>query len=40
MQLDQPGPLTLAMSQLLSEILETLKGVVTPQTLFTQVCKK
>ncbi|XP_070762134.1 ubiquitin carboxyl-terminal hydrolase 16 [Enoplosus armatus] len=39
-QLDQPGSLTLAMCQLLSEIQESKKGVVTPRELFTQVCKK
>lgn len=39
-QLDPPGPLTLAMWQLLIEIQETKKGVVTPRELFTQVCKK
>lgn len=38
--LDQPGSLTLAMCQLLNEIQETKKGVVTPRELFTQVCKK
>ncbi|XP_049915540.1 ubiquitin carboxyl-terminal hydrolase 16 [Epinephelus moara] len=40
MQLDQPGSLTLAMCQLLIEIQESKKGVVTPRELFTQVCKK
>ncbi|XP_039645352.1 ubiquitin carboxyl-terminal hydrolase 16 [Perca fluviatilis] len=40
MQLDQPGSLTLSMCQLLNEIQETKKGVVTPRELFTQVCKK
>ncbi|XP_048121050.1 ubiquitin carboxyl-terminal hydrolase 16 [Alosa alosa] len=39
-QLDQPGSLTLSMWQLLNEIQETKKGVVTPRELFTQVCKK
>ncbi|KAJ8391463.1 hypothetical protein AAFF_G00089370 [Aldrovandia affinis] len=39
-QLEQPGSLTLAMRQLLNEIQETKKGVVTPRELFTQVCKK
>lgn len=39
-QLDQPGSLTVAMCQLLNEIQESKKGVVTPRELFTQVCKK
>lgn len=39
-RLDQPGSLTLAMCQLLNEIQESKKGVVTPRELFTQVCKK
>ncbi|XP_056229730.1 ubiquitin carboxyl-terminal hydrolase 16 [Seriola aureovittata] len=39
-QLDQPGSLTLAMCQLLGEIQESKKSVVTPRELFTQVCKK
>ncbi|XP_065500909.1 ubiquitin carboxyl-terminal hydrolase 16 isoform X2 [Caloenas nicobarica] len=39
-KLDQPGPLTLAMYQFLTEIQETKKGVVTPKELFAQVCKK
>ncbi|XP_067362792.1 ubiquitin carboxyl-terminal hydrolase 16 isoform X2 [Channa argus] len=39
-QLDQPGALTLAMCQLLNEIQETKRSVITPQELFTQVCKK
>ncbi|XP_039986153.1 ubiquitin carboxyl-terminal hydrolase 16 isoform X2 [Xiphias gladius] len=39
-QLDQPGSLSLAMCQLLNEIQESKKGVVTPRELFTQVCKK
>ncbi|XP_028274944.1 ubiquitin carboxyl-terminal hydrolase 16 [Parambassis ranga] len=39
-QLDQPGPLTIAMCQLLNQIQETNKNVVTPRELFTQVCKK
>lgn len=38
--LDRPGSLTVAMSQLLNEIQESKKGVVTPRELFTQVCKK
>ncbi|XP_051521534.1 ubiquitin carboxyl-terminal hydrolase 16-like isoform X2 [Myxocyprinus asiaticus] len=40
LQLERPGSLTLAMCQLLNEIQETKKGVVTPKELFTQVCKK
>ncbi|XP_076833235.1 ubiquitin carboxyl-terminal hydrolase 16 isoform X2 [Brachyhypopomus gauderio] len=39
-QLPRPGALTLAMCQLLNEIQETKKSVVTPRELFTQVCKK
>lgn len=39
-QLERPGSLTLAMCQLLNEIQETKKGVVTPKELFTQVCEK
>uniref|UniRef100_UPI003AAE230A ubiquitin carboxyl-terminal hydrolase 16 n=1 Tax=Centroberyx gerrardi TaxID=166262 RepID=UPI003AAE230A len=39
-QLDQPGSLTLSMCQLLNDIQETKKGVVTPRELFAQVCKK
>ncbi|XP_029922337.1 ubiquitin carboxyl-terminal hydrolase 16 [Myripristis murdjan] len=39
-QLDQPGSLTLAMCQLLNDIQESKKGVITPRELFTQVCKK
>ncbi|KAM6987820.1 ubiquitin carboxyl-terminal hydrolase 16 isoform 2-T2 [Tautogolabrus adspersus] len=39
-QLDQSGSLTLAMCQLLNEIQQSKKGVVTPRELFTQVCKK
>lgn len=39
-QLDQPGSLTLSMCQLLNEIQESKRGVVTPLELFTQVCKK
>ncbi|XP_061636972.1 ubiquitin carboxyl-terminal hydrolase 16 isoform X1 [Phyllopteryx taeniolatus] len=39
-ELDRPGSLTMAMNQLLNEIQESKKGVVTPQELFTQVCKK
>ncbi|ELV13191.1 Ubiquitin carboxyl-terminal hydrolase 16 [Tupaia chinensis] len=38
--LEPPGPLTLAMSQFLNEMQETKKGVVTPKELFAQVCKK
>ncbi|NXL88027.1 UBP16 hydrolase, partial [Alectura lathami] len=38
-KLDQPGPLTLAMYQFLTEMQETKKGVVTPKELFAQVCK-
>ncbi|KAG7479130.1 hypothetical protein JOB18_018889 [Solea senegalensis] len=38
--LEHPGSLTVAMCQLLNEIQETKKGVVTPRELFTQVCKK
>ncbi|XP_025889447.1 ubiquitin carboxyl-terminal hydrolase 16 isoform X1 [Nothoprocta perdicaria] len=39
-RLDQPGPLTLAMYQFLTEMQETKKGIVTPKELFAQVCKK
>ncbi|KAM6140596.1 ubiquitin carboxyl-terminal hydrolase 16 [Pterocles gutturalis] len=39
-KLDQPGPLTLAMYQFLTEMQETKKGVITPKELFAQVCKK
>ncbi|XP_048836704.1 ubiquitin carboxyl-terminal hydrolase 16 isoform X2 [Brienomyrus brachyistius] len=39
-QLEQPGSLTVAMSNLLNEIQETEKSVITPKDLFTQVCKK
>ncbi|XP_055053288.2 ubiquitin carboxyl-terminal hydrolase 16 isoform X1 [Misgurnus anguillicaudatus] len=39
-QLEKPGSLTLAMCQLLNEIQDTKKGVVTPKELFAQVCKK
>ncbi|KAM9390144.1 ubiquitin carboxyl-terminal hydrolase 16 [Phaethornis superciliosus] len=39
-KLDQPGHLTLAMYQFLTEMQETKKGVVTPKELFAQVCKK
>ncbi|XP_069017313.1 ubiquitin carboxyl-terminal hydrolase 16 [Embiotoca jacksoni] len=39
-QLDPPGSLTLAMCQLLNEIQECKKSVVTPRELFSQVCKK
>lgn len=38
--LEQPGPLTLAMCQFLSDMQETKKGTVTPKELFAQVCKK
>ncbi|XP_072316322.1 ubiquitin carboxyl-terminal hydrolase 16 [Eucyclogobius newberryi] len=38
--LEQAGPLTLTMCQLLNEIQESKKNVVTPRDLFTQVCKK
>ncbi|KAM6223494.1 ubiquitin carboxyl-terminal hydrolase 16 [Rhynchocyon petersi] len=38
--LDPPGPLTLAMSQFLNEMQETKMGIVTPKELFSQVCKK
>ncbi|XP_029326255.1 ubiquitin carboxyl-terminal hydrolase 16 isoform X2 [Mus caroli] len=38
--LEPPGPLTLAMSQFLSEMQENKKRVVTPKELFSQVCKK
>ncbi|KAM4862298.1 ubiquitin carboxyl-terminal hydrolase 16 isoform X2 [Urocitellus parryii] len=38
--LEPPGPLTLAMSQFLNEMQETKKGIVTPKELFAQVCKK
>ncbi|XP_007941702.1 ubiquitin carboxyl-terminal hydrolase 16 [Orycteropus afer afer] len=38
--LEPPGPLTLAMSQFLNEMQETKKGTVTPKELFSQVCKK
>uniref|UniRef100_A0A8C3S698 Ubiquitin carboxyl-terminal hydrolase 16 n=1 Tax=Chelydra serpentina TaxID=8475 RepID=A0A8C3S698_CHESE len=38
--LEQPGPLTLAMCQFLSEMQETKKGTVTPKELFAQICKK
>ncbi|XP_066115667.1 ubiquitin carboxyl-terminal hydrolase 16 isoform X1 [Saccopteryx bilineata] len=38
--LEPPGPLTLAMSQFLTEMQETKKGIVTPKELFSQVCKK
>ncbi|XP_010790509.1 ubiquitin carboxyl-terminal hydrolase 16 isoform X1 [Notothenia coriiceps] len=40
LHLDRPGPLTMAMCQLLNEIQESKKGVVTPRELFSQVCKK
>lgn len=40
MQLDGPGSLTLAMYDLLCEIQESKKSVVTPRELFTQVCRK
>ncbi|KAG1932885.1 ubiquitin carboxyl-terminal hydrolase 16 [Pimephales promelas] len=39
-QLERPGSLTLAMCQVLNEVQDTKKGVVTPKELFTQVCKK
>ncbi|CAM4431398.1 unnamed protein product [Caretta caretta] len=39
-KLEQPGPLTLAMCQFLSEMQETKKGTVTPKELFAQICKK
>lgn len=39
-KLDQPGPLTLAMHQFVTEMQETKKGVVSPKELFAQVCKK
>ncbi|XP_038014953.1 ubiquitin carboxyl-terminal hydrolase 16 isoform X3 [Motacilla alba alba] len=39
-KLDQPGPLTLAMHQFVTEMQETKQGVVTPKELFAQVCKK
>ncbi|XP_077397179.1 ubiquitin carboxyl-terminal hydrolase 16 [Festucalex cinctus] len=39
-ELDRPGSLTMAMNQLLTEIQESKKGVVTPHELFAQVCKK
>ncbi|XP_030317088.1 ubiquitin carboxyl-terminal hydrolase 16 isoform X1 [Calypte anna] len=39
-KLDQPGHLTLAMYQFLTEMQETKKGVITPKELFAQVCKK
>nr|XP_046149584.1 ubiquitin carboxyl-terminal hydrolase 16 [Oncorhynchus gorbuscha]XP_046149585.1 ubiquitin carboxyl-terminal hydrolase 16 [Oncorhynchus gorbuscha]XP_046149586.1 ubiquitin carboxyl-terminal hydrolase 16 [Oncorhynchus gorbuscha] len=39
-QLGPPGSLTVAMCQILNEIQETKKGVVTPRELFSQVCKK
>lgn len=38
--LEPPGPLTVAMSQFLNEMQETKKGIVTPKELFAQVCKK
>ncbi|XP_017397413.2 ubiquitin carboxyl-terminal hydrolase 16 [Cebus imitator] len=38
--LEPPGPLTLAMSQFLNEMQESKKGIVTPKELFSQVCKK
>lgn len=40
MNLEPPGPLTLAMSQFLNEMQENKKRVVTPKELFSQVCKK
>lgn len=39
-QLPRPGSLTLAMCQLMNEVQQTQKTVVTPRELFTQVCKK
>ncbi|KAG7267259.1 hypothetical protein CRUP_014568, partial [Coryphaenoides rupestris] len=39
-RLEEPGSLTLAMSQLLNQIQQSQKGVVTPRELFTQVSKK
>ncbi|KAI5625437.1 ubiquitin carboxyl-terminal hydrolase 16, partial [Silurus asotus] len=39
-RLPKPGALTLSLCHLLNEIQETKRGVVTPQKLFTQVCKK
>ncbi|XP_075450039.1 ubiquitin carboxyl-terminal hydrolase 16 isoform X2 [Ascaphus truei] len=36
----QPGPLTLAMCQFLTEVQGAKRGVVTPKELFSQVCKK
>ncbi|XP_034024319.1 ubiquitin carboxyl-terminal hydrolase 16 [Thalassophryne amazonica] len=38
--LDQPGSMTSAMYQLLNELQESKKAVVTPRELFAQVCKK
>ncbi|XP_045708611.1 ubiquitin carboxyl-terminal hydrolase 16 isoform X1 [Phyllostomus hastatus] len=38
--LEPPGPLTVAMSQFLTEMQEARKGVVTPKELFAQVCRK
>ncbi|ERE75544.1 ubiquitin carboxyl-terminal hydrolase 16 isoform X1 [Cricetulus griseus] len=38
--LEPPGPLTLAMSQFLNEMQENKKRIVTPKELFSQVCKK
>ncbi|KAM5335753.1 ubiquitin carboxyl-terminal hydrolase 16 isoform 2-T2 [Glossophaga mutica] len=38
--LEPPGPLTMAMSQFLTEMQEARKGIVTPKELFAQVCKK
>ncbi|CAO2632257.1 Ubiquitin carboxyl-terminal hydrolase 16 [Lemmus lemmus] len=38
--LDPPGPLTLAMSQFLNEMQENKRRIVTPKELFSQVCKK
>lgn len=38
--LEPPGPLTMAMSQFLTEMQEARKGVVTPKELFAQVCRK
>nr|XP_021503679.1 ubiquitin carboxyl-terminal hydrolase 16 isoform X3 [Meriones unguiculatus] len=38
--LEPPGPLTVAMSQFLNEMQENKKQIVTPKELFSQVCKK
>ncbi|XP_052433173.1 ubiquitin carboxyl-terminal hydrolase 16-like isoform X1 [Carassius gibelio] len=39
-QLERPGSLTLAMCQFMKEVQGSKKNVVTPNDLFTQVCKK